>query len=481
MPERFDVIVIGCGVAGLSASLEAAQNRAQVCVLDLGSEKNSNSFYAQGGIAAAMGKKDSWKKHYNDTINAGVGLCNERIVEMATKMAPKAIQALIDEGLEFDGGEKPDLGLEGGHSEHRALHINGDETGRGITEFLKKRCREEGVNFFENSLVHKIILAQKRFAGVQINAKSQTEPFFAKSLVIAGGGYAAAFEKTTNPKTTLGASIGVAASAGCSLRGMEFVQFHPTTLEAGIGGNYLVTESVRGEGGIIVNAKGKAIVDPLFTRDKVSRAIYSEISSGGKAFLDAREFKTGFFKERFPTVHKELAAKRINPETDLIPIETAAHYTIGGIAANEEAKTNLAGIFACGEASNLGLHGANRLACNSLLEGLVFGKIAGKNAAKQKKATKTPKDTQKYVEKNGSETRVVFDALKKVMWRCAGVVRNEAGLKDGLAGILHMEKRIEQTRENENVLARNALIVARHTFEAALARKKSVGTHYREN
>ncbi len=484
MPEKFDLIVVGAGIAGLSACLEASKQKGKsIALLDRFDGKRSNSYYAQGGIAAAFGKNDSWKKHADDTIKTGCGLCDEEAVDFITKHGPAAIKELMDLGLEFDGGnEKPDLGLEGGHSEKRVLHIKGDQTGKEITTFMRKIAAErKNIYPFDKSLFTEIILANGKYFGIRM--LGQESRFASNALVLATGGYAACWEKTTNPETTLGSGIAIAERAGCGIEGMEFVQFHPTTLRAAVGSNFLVSEAVRGEGGKIVDADGRQVVNPLDTRDKVSIAIYKEIISGGKVFLDAREMERGFFGERFPAVFSELGRQRINPENDLIPIEAAAHYTIGGVKTSIGAAASVRGIYAAGECTCSGLHGANRLASNSLLEALVMGKVAGANAAQEngQRISAGQKPSAEIPKSEGIPTKTAFEAMKKVMWRCCGVIRDEANLKDGLAGIINMEEKIEISDEIENAIFRNSLIVCRKTFEAALARKQSVGTHFRKD
>ncbi|HLC79181.1 MAG TPA: FAD-dependent oxidoreductase [archaeon] len=478
MPERFDIIIVGSGIAGLSAAYEASRSRrSSIALIEKSDSKDSNSYFAQGGIAAAIGKNDSWKKHYEDTIAAGCGLCNEQIVELITKNGPIAIKELQDLGLEFDGGKNPDLGLEGGHCKNRVLHIKGDQTGKELTSFMRKIVSEKGnVSIIDRTFAQNVSINDNQFYGVFCKG-SQTQ-IAGSSLVVATGGYAAVFEKTTNPQGTLGSGIAIANRAGCELKGMEFIQFHPTTLRADIGGNYLVSEAVRGEGGKIVDENGRAIVNPLDTRDKVSIAIYKQIQSGGKAFLDCRKLEAGFFKERFPSVFKELLKNKINPEKNLIPIETAAHYTIGGIKTDINCLTNVRGIFAAGECANSLMHGANRLASNSLLEGLVMGKIAGRNATAVAKRTELETiPTEK--EREGTGTKIAFEAMKKIMWRCCGVIRDQANLKDGLAGIKNLVQKIEINETIESIIARDSLLVCEKTIEAAILRKESIGAHYR--
>ncbi len=476
MPERFDLLIVGFGIAGLSAAFEASKNKQKsICIIDKGDETNSNSYFAQGGIAVALAKHDSWKNHYEDTLKAGDGLCNKKVVEIITKNAPDSIKELIELGAEFDGGKNPEGGLEGGHSENRVIHINGDQTGKGITKFLKKIVLEkENITTINNSLLTEIYTKNSEYLGI----KTEKEIIKSDTLIIATGGYGACFEKTTNPKTTLGSGIAIANKAGCELEGMEFIQFHPTTLSNGK--NFLVSEAVRGEGGIIVNEKGEKIVDPLFTRDKVSRAIYNELALGKKVFLDTRDFENGFFAKRFPSVYEELIKNKINPEKELIPIEAAAHYTIGGIKVNEKSESKVKGIYAIGECANSGLHGANRLASNSLLEGLVMGKISAKNAI-----NKIGKNAQiienKFAEKEGKDSENAIKEIKKIMWEKCGIVREKKKLKEGLLNLKKIEKEIEIKENKKSIITQSALLVAEKTIESAILREKSIGTHYRIN
>src|SRR3989344_384989 len=246
MYEKFDAAVIGSGIAGLSAALEASKNKGKsVALIDSSDERHSNSFYAQGGIAAAVGENDSWEKHAADTIKAGAGLCDEKIVELVTRKGIEAVKELQGLWLEFDSGDgKHALGLEGGHSEKRILHIQGDKTGKGITSFLKTLASERGnIYFFENSFLEKILVKWNEFAGLKILGAE--EGLRASSLVMATGGFAGLFEKTTNPETTRGSGIAAAFEAGCQIKDLEFVQFHPTTIKTNTGGNFLVTEAVR--------------------------------------------------------------------------------------------------------------------------------------------------------------------------------------------------------------------------------------------
>ncbi len=485
MLEKFDLIIVGAGIAGLSAALEASKRRDRsIAILDRFDGTSSNTYFAQGGIAAAARKGDSWKKHAEDTMKAGCGLCDEEVVNLITKSGPAAVKELMALGLEFDGGNtNPELGLEGGHSGKRILHIKGDQTGKEMELFLRKIVAEQkNIHFLRGTFLREIIAGKGIYSGTAMAMGGETE-LRSDVIVLATGGLAACFEKTTNPETTLGSGVAIAHETGCELEGMEFVQFHPTTLREDAGGNFLVSEAVRGEGGKIVDENGRQIVNPLDTRDRVSIAIYRETSSGKRVFLDAREIKADF-AERFPSVYRELMKHKIDPATDLIPIETAAHYTIGGIKTDIGARSSVRGVFAAGECACSGLHGANRLASNSLLEGLVMGKIAGANAVAGNGigAAQTAQATGNMVtEKDGIETKEALWAMRKVMWKNCGVIRGEAGLRHGLAEIVNLEKTIEVRDTVESAVARGALLVSRKTIEAALNRGESIGTHCRTN
>ncbi|MEM4391057.1 MAG: L-aspartate oxidase [Candidatus Diapherotrites archaeon] len=459
MREKFDLTIIGSGVSGLSALIEACKQKDKtIAVLDSTKGLDSNTYYAQGGIACAIGKKDSWKKHAKDTILAGKGLCNEKVVNLITSKGKRTIRELIDLGLKFDGDKKIELGLEGGHSQRRILHINGDQTGKNLLIFLKKIAKEQkNATFFYNQEVNNII-QEKKFI-----LQTQSQEIEANSIIIATGGYAAFYEKTTNPKNTVGKGIILAHKIGCEITNMEFVQFHPTTLRTNYK-NLLLTEAIRGEGARIVDEKGKQIINPLLTRDKVAITIQQKIEEGKKVFLDATKIID--FKKKFPIVYKSLIENGINPEEQKIPIEPAAHYTIGGIKTNEKGMTNIKGIYAIGECSCNGFHGANRLASNSLLEGLVMGKIAAKEALKKKETTKIKKTEQNKITKKEE-----LEKARKIMWDYCGIIRKKKKLEEGLNKIRAL---LKQTKNQET------LLICKMTFEAALKRKKSIGTHYIE-
>lgn len=461
MQQNFDLAIVGAGISGFSACIEACKKKDKgIAVIDSSNGSLSNTYHAQGGIACAIGKKDSWKKHANDTIAAGNNLCNKKIVKIITSKGPKAIKELMDLGLNFDGDKKIELGLEGGHSERRILHINGDQTGKEILMFMKKIATEQrNATFFYNQTLQRIKEKKSKFL-----LETQELEISCNALIIATGGYAAYYEKTTNNETMIGKGIEIAYNIGCKITNMEFVQFHPTTFKTHSGKNFLLTEAIRGEGGKIVNEKEKEIINSLITRDKLSIEIQKEIEKGKKVFLDAKQISN--FKERFPLVYKTLIENKINPTTEKIPIEPAAHYTIGGIKTNEKAMTNIKGLYAIGECSCSGFHGANRLASNSLLEGIVMGKIAAQEALKKVRQIKfKPKKQQaKIVSK-------IPKVVRKIMWNYCGVLREKTKLKEGLKKLKSITKKTKNEKK---------FFIGRATFEAALKRKNSIGAHFIE-
>ncbi|MFH1225354.1 MAG: FAD-binding protein [Candidatus Diapherotrites archaeon] len=474
-PERFGLVVIGSGLAGLSAAYAAAKSKggknksiALVCC-PKGSESASTK--AQGGIACAMGKGDSAELHVRDTLTAGDGLCNARAVNLMVKESVPRIRELIELGISFDdGNEKPDLGIEGGHSARRVLHINGDATGKGMSEFMRKLALEQNVHLLDGEISGFAISAGgAEYAGCVLSDGAILQ---SSSAIIAAGGFAPLYSNSTNPQGSAGACIYAAHLAGTGPADMEFVQFHPTVL-IGRGENYLITESVRGEGARLVDEEGRQFMPEystkgeLDTRDVVSRAIFTEIEKGHKIFLDVGGLAKAGMHERFPSLHEKMKKEKIGLGDGLLPIRPAAHYTIGGIRADTEGRTNVRGIYAAGECASTGVHGANRLACNSLLEALVFGQRAGEDAVKDK--------GKAHAGKGGTKQRTVSAAspagrraIGKILWEHAGIVRSAQGLKKGIAELGKLENCAER---------QIALLV----LNSALSRRESRGVHFRED
>jgi len=419
--HRCDAVVVGAGVAGLSAALAAADDGASVLVLAKASHTSSNSYAAQGGVAAAVGPDDDPSLHVADTLTAGRGLCRTSAVELLAADAPARIAWLRGLGVEFDEG----LSLEGGHGRPRVVHAGGADTGRQIAEVLTRRARE-----------HPRIRIEEGRRVVSL------ETFRGAAVVLATGGYAALWSRTTNPSGATGEGLLLAHAAGAALADLELVQFHPTALRDDNGHDgFLLSEALRGAGATLLDDDGERFVDELAPRDVVARAIAARTA----ARLDLREIE----RDRYPTLMATLASAGYDPADEPIPVSPASHYAIGGIVTDLEGRTTVPGLYAAGECAATGVHGANRLASNSLLECLVFGRRAGL-AALDGPAFDNACD------KLSLEGEMPGDAL----WRDAGLIRSAPGLTRLL--------------DAPHPLAR--LVAA-----SGLAREESRGVHFRED
>ncbi|MEW6329395.1 MAG: L-aspartate oxidase, partial [Candidatus Micrarchaeota archaeon] len=467
--ERYDVAIVGGGLAGLSAALEASKQKDR-SILVLEKSDDGSSLHAQGGIAVALGRNDSPELHLRDTLNAGAGLCDSDAARILVREGLARVKMLVDEGAPFDknNGDLA-LGRESAHSRHRIIHASGDSTGEKITKFVRGLAEERAE--FESAFVVDVLTKNEGCVGLLVERGGELGVVHSNSVVIASGGYAALYEKTTNPSVSVGDGSAAAHRAGCELCDLEFVQFHPTLLA---GTDFLVSESVRGEGALLVNDLGKSFIrgDPggLRTRDVVAVEIYKQLAAGRKVFLDARKLDAEFFSRRFQTIFRRCLEAKIDVSRDLIPVEPAAHYCMGGIKTSLNAETNIRGIFACGEAACTGAHGANRLASSSLLEALVFGARAGESAAKIKKTSREEishetRETNKT--KNGGENADVVGALKHLMWKDVGIIRNKASLERARDAIGRMR--------SERFDDMNAISLASLVVKPALLREESRG------
>ncbi len=501
LPQIFtDVLIIGSGVAGLRAAISAAGTGADVIVLAKDQLAKSNTAWAQGGIAAVTAEGDTVDAHATNTLEAGAGLCDAPVVRKVVGDAPRHIQELLTMGMPFDRDATGalSLGREGGHTASRILHADGDATGRAMFHTLLAAVeKHDRVRLFDNCFALDLITHEQRCVGaVTHHPKYGLQMIWAGATILASGGCGQVYRETTNPKVATGDGLAMAYRAGAEVADLEFMQFHPTTLYVAGASRTLISEAVRGEGAVLINERGERfMVDQhelaeLAPRDIVSRAIVHQLASGpdARVYLDARAMGPQRFAERFPGITERIRTFDIEPGHDLIPIQPAAHYMIGGVWADTDGHTNLPGLIACGEASCTGLHGANRLASNSLLEGLVCGESAGRTAAKcsaDLPITPPLKLVSDIRPSDRSELDLsdVRASLRSLMWRNVGIERDGRHLADVNAMIDFWARytldKIFDDRfgwETQNLLWTGTLMA-----RAAMARPESRGTHYRND
>ncbi len=486
MPSEYiNTIIVGSGVAGLAVANKLKELGENFIILSKKNVGISNSFLAQGGIAAAIGKDDNPDIHFKDTINAGKGLCIEKNVEILVEEGLERVVDLINSGLEFDRDEIGNLKLtkEAAHSKNRVLHVR-DYTGKAIGKFLYEKVKDQ---IFETEFfLEEILTDENKFVGIIAGNKKSKKVIYAKSLVIASGGYSPLYKRNTSAYNIGGDVILKAYRAGCRLKDLEFVQFHPTALNLPNAPAYLITEAVRGEGAVLIDENGERFVDELKPRDEVARAIFEKEKEGKKVFLNLKPLieKGIDIEKRFPTVFALLKEYNLIDKLDKIPVSPAAHFTIGGIEASPSGKTNIEGIFAVGEASCSGVHGANRLASNSLLECVTFGAKTGYSVFLynmysniKKKNIKNDIKTKEKLE-NNIKNEIICN-LKNIMWNSVGLLRNKESLNNALDKI---NKLILIAKDKyDSYYIKDLLYLANLTTKAALNRKESRGVHFRDD
>ncbi len=494
-----DVLVIGSGAAGLIAAIEAARH-ADVILATKGSRDESATFWAQGGVAAVMSRTDSIEEHIRDTLSVGAGLNRREAVDLVCRQAPERMQQLIDWGLPFDQSEgRLALGLEAGHTHPRILHAGGDATGRQLAiSLLHKMLEQASVRYFENCFLIDLLTVDGRCVGaVTYHPRHGHQLIWAKRIILATGGFGAVYRESTNPPAITGDGVAAAFRAGAAVTDMEMFQFHPTTLYVAGSARALISEAARGEGAWLVNRSGERFMQAyhpdgeLAPRDVVSRAIVDQLrkTDATSVFLDARHLGRNGFAERFPTITERCREFGIDPAKDLIPVRPAAHFSIGGVITDLEARTSVAGLFCCGEAACTGLHGANRLASNSLLEGLVFGRMAGSLAGAEAAGNgETVKPLRlRNVTPPSPKTMLdlsdVRQSLRSLMWRNVGIVRHGDRLAETVEIIDFWNKFVldKTFDEPSGWEIQNMLLLGRLMAQAALERAESRGVHYRSD
>ena len=504
---HFDVLVIGGGAAGLSAALAAVESGARVAVMGKTYPTRSQTSMAQGGINAAlghMGDGDTAQKHIADTLRSSKTLGSEAAIRRLCEGAPTAIAWLDGLGVPFSRLEDGRIAQRrlGGASGRRACYAQ-DYTGLKLLHTLYDAALKAGVTFLDEYFLLNFIVENKRALGATaIEMRSgRTVAFGANAVVAATGGYAGLYRGfTTNAATTTGDGTAAALRAGCRLKDLEFVQFHPTALK---GSGVLISESARGAGGRLVNGKGESFVDELATRDEIARAIWEQMEAGEEVFLDIRHLGEAFIDEELPQERKlAIFYEGVDPARNLIPVKPVAHYTMGGIAVDGNHMSDVAGLFACGECANAEVHGANRLGGNALLETVVFGREAGANAVVFARQNPASAKGHPQIMKDSAFVRAVFDFpnridfyekrafLGKIFYHNAGIVRSEAGLKGVLSALRQMQSELAfmgvadksavyNTNLTEFVEFGNMLELAEALLVCALHRPETRGAHQR--
>ncbi|HIU92901.1 MAG TPA: L-aspartate oxidase [Candidatus Limenecus avicola] len=512
--STYSVIIVGSGIAGLYAAIKLSETMHLpdgILLLTKSQLAECNSRYAQGGIVGVLpeNKADSISLHIADTIKAGCGLCDFNVVKFISENSNRAIKDLIKYGVEFDRNDKKQLNftLEGAHSVRRILHVGGDATGYGIEKALVNKVKNDpaiasNITIYEQTLAIDLLVDSKNNCRGVISFNDLTKEYetvYAPITILATGGTGQVYKYTTNPSVTTGDGLALGIRANAKIKDMEFIQFHPTALSLeNNDSRFLISESVRGEGAKLVNQKGEYFMEnhpqkDLAPRDVVAREIYSQLSKGNKVFLDATFIDIDKFKTRFPNIYKSCMDNNIDVTKDFIPVSPAAHYCMGGIKTEINGKTSVNNLYAIGEVACTSLHGANRLASNSLLECVVSAFELVNTINKQ---TLTPSNIidesvlttiKKYSPENDMDDmdfdcKKLSSELRDLMWNKVGIVRTEASLLDALSELNKIEQQEifkDKCNSIEEYELRNMLYVAKCIINSALKRKESIGAHYR--
>ncbi|MCG2588383.1 L-aspartate oxidase [Rhodohalobacter sulfatireducens] len=494
--KKTDYLIIGSGVAGLNAAIEAAKH-GEVLLVTKSTLDESSSYWAQGGVAAVLADTDSYEKHISDTLDAGRGYCDPEAVEILVREGADRVKELINNGMPFERTNGAlNLGMEGGHSNRRILHANGAATGKALVDFLTSKIREnDQITITENVFVYDLISDDNRCFGAlaYVYDEDKVVQIQSKATVLATGGYSGLYTRSTNPHTSTGDGLWLALNHGAILKDLEFIQFHPTVFYSSKGDGFLISEAVRGEGGRLYNASGERFMEKypdleLSPRDVVSKEIFNQIAKQDKEFvyLDLTHLDSEKIRNRFPGLIQRIEDRGIDITKEGIPVAPAAHYCIGGIETGLDGETNIKGLYACGEVAATGVHGANRLASNSLLECLVFSKRAIDHASKIRESSRLIGVNMKPFTLS-SDLEEPFLVQKKIVTsllnRFAGIERNDSGLHQALDQINSELKSPMYHQGNEYFFLRmmEMVNIAELIIVGALNRKESRGVHFRND
>jgi len=489
-----DFLIIGSGAAGLQAAVKASEY-GSVILLTKSSLKASSSNWAQGGIAAVLSTHDSLRSHKEDTLKAGRGLCNTKAMEVLVEEGALCVQKLINDDMPFDRTNGTlDLGLEGGHSKRRVLHANGAATGKALVDFLVCQVRSQpNIRIIEHAFVFELLKYDGQAAGAEAYLYKQDELLVVQSKVtiLATGGYSGLYHRSTNPHTSTGDGLWLGYNAGARLQDLEFVQFHPTAFYDEDGSTFLISEAVRGEGAHLSNEDGERFLadypqKELAPRDVVSKEIFAQIQNSVSecVYLDVRHLDIDDLRNHFPGLMQRISDRGIDIATDRIPVAPASHYCIGGIATDLDARTSVEGLYACGEVAATGVHGANRLASNSLLECLVFSARAVNHAVDNNLDNQAEITGTGFQKDCGREKRFlqVQKRVSKILSEKVGLVRSESSMRSACKEFEELFNENEgeaSDKEYYRIRAGGLLEIARMITKSALERTESRGVHTR--
>jgi L-aspartate oxidase len=501
MEALYDYIIIGSGIAGLYAALQAYEQDARVLLVTKGAIDESNTHYAQGGIAASIGPEDSPLSHWRDTVVAGAGLVDEEAAHVLTEGAADRIADLVRYGVPFDTTAGViTLGREAAHSLPRIVHAGGDATGAHIERTLAARVRQWDITVHEHTMAESILCDEGAVSGLDVldGRTRRRARYRCQTLILATGGAGQLFRVSTNPPVATGDGVALAYRCGAEITDMEFFQFHPTALRFPGTRPFLISEAVRGEGGRLRNTHGELFMaryhpaEELAPRDVVARAIQTEMQRmhSDQVYLDLTHLPAAKIVSRFPQINRFCAQLGLDITREKIPVSPAAHYMMGGIRTNTWGETTIHGLYACGEVACTGVHGANRLASNSLLETIVFAKRILQRTLRQD-ATPLPPTPEaqplpaSIQSEDGSAPAELpslsLAALQRLNWTCAGITRHGQGLSRACAILRWWERRLPTLQDRPSHELANLLLCSRLLTEAALQRTESRGAHYRED